>query len=80
MQSPDIAFILDIDGVLVRGHNALPCALPALKAIESALSLHRGRHRHGAPDANPDIRRLGRRCGAAPVSVYVFLERVREVV
>jgi hypothetical protein len=36
MQSPDVAFILDIDGVLVRGHNALPCALPALKAIESA--------------------------------------------
>jgi hypothetical protein len=36
MQSPDVAFLLDIDGVLVRGHNALPCACPALQAIEAS--------------------------------------------
>jgi HAD superfamily hydrolase (TIGR01456 family) len=31
-----VAFLLDIDGVLVRGHNALPCAVPAIQAIEAA--------------------------------------------
>lgn len=36
MQAPGVAFLLDIDGVLVRGHNALPCALPALQAIQAA--------------------------------------------
>ena len=36
MQASAVAFILDIDGVLVRGHNALPCAVPALQAIEAA--------------------------------------------
>ncbi len=36
MQRSSIAFLLDIDGVLVRGHNALPCAVPALDAIEAA--------------------------------------------
>jgi hypothetical protein len=36
MQHGGVAFLLDIDGVLVRGHNALPCAVPALQAIEAA--------------------------------------------
>ena len=36
MQRPSVAFLLDIDGVLVRGHNALQCAAPALDAIEAA--------------------------------------------
>ena len=36
MQAPGVAFLLDIDGVLVRGHNALPCAVPALQAIQAA--------------------------------------------
>lgn len=32
-QVPDIAFVLDIDGVLLRGSNALPTAKPALELL-----------------------------------------------